>query len=611
MKTKNLKSLLQVKQKIISREEGYPSKASGRDGDFQIRRISGQGIFLFYKWHSKWYSTRLTQYRPKTAEHKEPVKLPIGVKSTKPGELSLDSTGNVAIKKTGNQLNHIISYDDDGLADTNTIKFSRANTATVSAGSNDDLLLYNTGHSRITLKSGSATYDPYINYVYSVVGETPTWHGWAVGMDSSDTKTFKWRLYTGPATTTPSTAGDAELELDGSGNLKAEGTLSGSRTAVGNSDYICCWDGTTLKYRSGANVKSDFGVPTNYITNDAADIMTVSDFGANAALKIDADQPDTPGAEDSKGLWIDYVRAVATSGTAAHNDIGIDLDVTSRSLGTSSVKGMDIDVVGHTDGTHIATGLEINVSGADKNYALDITSSSAQLRIRAATDPDNDMASFYVTDGGNLTINTAGDGATDSDLILDIDGAITLDAGSGEFIAKNNGTEFSAADSAYAGMILGYTRIANNGTGSGDAYILMDATLTVLQTVDASTNVSIAFVVPPSGNVEIQFSCQVYASSKTVEFALSDSTTFNEISETHTYDAGVQSSDETDINMVYVAFTVTGLTAGASLTYYIAGAETSSGTTSIRHGRYRATGNHYPPIIVKAIALPATIVTGG
>jgi hypothetical protein len=92
MKNKNLKSLLQTKQKIISREEGYPSKKSGRDGDFQVRRISGQGIFLFYKWNNKWYSTRLTQYRPKTSEHKEPLKLPIGVKPTKPGELSMQGS---------------------------------------------------------------------------------------------------------------------------------------------------------------------------------------------------------------------------------------------------------------------------------------------------------------------------------------------------------------------------------------------------------------------------------------------------------------------------------------------------------------------------------------
>ena len=97
-------------------------------------------------------------------------------------------------------------------------------------------------------------------------------------MDASDTKAFKWRAFSGDATnnTTPSGSGTLKMTLDASGNLVSVGTLSGSRTAVGNSDYICCWDGTTLKYRTGANVKSDFGVSTNYITDNAADIMTVS-----------------------------------------------------------------------------------------------------------------------------------------------------------------------------------------------------------------------------------------------------------------------------------------------------------------------------------------------
>ena len=98
-------------------------------------------------------------------------------------------------------------------------------------------------------------------------------------------------------------------------------------------------------------------VGSGFSFNNAADVMAVSDFGANAAFKIDADQPATAGAEDSTGLHIDYDRIVAGSGTAAHNDIGIDLDVNSASLGTSSVKGMDIDVTGHTDGTHTATGI--------------------------------------------------------------------------------------------------------------------------------------------------------------------------------------------------------------------------------------------------------------
>ena len=209
---------------------------------------------------------------------------------------------------------------------------------------------------------------------------------------------------------------------------------------------------------------------------------------------------------------------------------------------------------------------------------------------------------------GDLTISSL-DKVVADDFVVDSGASITLDSHNGNFVASKAGTEFSVANSAYAGMILGYTRIQNNNTGNSHALITMDATLTVLQTV-SGTDVSVTFTAPPSGNVEIQMLASLYASSKTIELALSDSSSFSEIDETHTYDAGAQSSDETDVNMTSISFALTGLTAGQSYTYYIGGAETSSGTAYFRHGRFRTTGTHYPPIIVKAIALPSTITTG-
>tara|TARA_R100000700_G_C3175533_1_gene150399 strand:+ start:1086 stop:2036 length:951 start_codon:yes stop_codon:yes gene_type:complete len=268
---------------------------------------------------------------------------------------------------------------------------------------------------------------------------------------------------------------------------------------------------------------------------------------------------------------------------------------------------------------------EIGIGDTNQLHLNDntiISRSSSDLEIIATAgidlEPENGVIQFIKKDGYNHTvignIQIEGGGLTIApinlgNLTLDVGGTLTQDSGIGRFVASKGGTEFSATNSAYAGMILGYTRIQNDGTGASDLYISMDATLTVLQTTQG-TNVSITFVAPPSGNVEIVFSCSLYASSKTIEFALSDNATHNEISEEHTYDGGAQSSDETDANMTVVSWAVTGLTAGTSYTYYISGAETISGTSFIRHGRFRDSGVHYPPIIVKAIALPATITTG-
>ena len=195
-----------------------------------------------------------------------------------------------------------------------------------------------------------------------------------------------------------------------------------------------------------------------------------------------------------------------------------------------------------------------------------------------------------------------------TDLYIDDDSAIYMDSQRGEFYMLKAGTEFSSSGSAYAGMILGYTRIANDGTGATDNIITLGGEA-VIQTA-SGTNVGVTFTAPPSGNVEIQFSCYFYSSSTTVAFALSDNTSFNEVGETHTYDSGSYRMDETDYNTINIPFSVSGLTSGTSYTYYIGADEISGSTASIFHGRFRATGKHYPPIIVKAIALPDTITTG-
>ena len=236
------------------------------------------------------------------------------------------------------------------------------------------------------------------------------------------------------------------------------------------------------------------------------------------------------------------------------------------------------------------------------------TTIASNLELYDMADEENKSDLITTTDGATI-IRTTDNSGSEADFSIDADGDIILDSATGVFILRNNGTEFSVANSAYAGMILGYTKIQNDGTGSTENIIALTTDMTVLQTAHG-TNVSIAFVAPPSGNVEIMFSCNMLSSSTTVAFALSDNATFNEVGEIYTYDQGGHKADETDINTIHIPFVVTGLTANTSYTYYIGAEEVSGSSATIYHGRFRATGKHYPPIIVKAIALPATIVTG-
>ena len=110
----------------------------------------------------------------------------------------------------------------------------------------------------------------------------------------------------------------------------------------------------------------------NKATNMSAVPLYVRADGSQTAVLIDKNASGDA-SQNARALSIDFDRTVPGSGTAAHNDVGIQVAVNSASLGTSSLKGMDIDVVGATSGTSSATGIDITMSGADSYEGIKIT----------------------------------------------------------------------------------------------------------------------------------------------------------------------------------------------------------------------------------------------
>jgi len=180
-------------------------------------------------------------------------------------------------------------------------------------------------------------------------------------------------------------------------------------------------------------------------------------------------------ATNLTAVHIDYDRTVAGSGTAAHNDIGILLDVDSRSLGTSTVKGMDINVTGHADGTSTATGIDVTVASADTNYAalfnggnvgIGVTAPKGTLHVNdviIASSPAQQTGYFVLGDG------TTGD--------------------------KNHGMWRGTANSLVAGNHL------NIGTRDGLHFMVSSHAFgsgTERMTIDSSGNVGINIQTPPN-----------------------------------------------------------------------------------------------------------------
>ena len=264
-------------------------------------------------------------------------------------------------------------------------------------------------------------------------------------------------------------------------------------------------------------------------------------------------------------------------------------------------------------------------AGATEVIQLNTSEGGAGGSIRLNSIADTgDYCKLKTTTAGATTLETVDDDAALASLTLDIDGAIdinsgssrtiTLDSGSsiildsdnGNFIAKKAGTEFSATNSAYAGMILGCTHVFGSGT-AGQFQAVTTAWESLLWDTDKYALVT--FVVPPSNKVKINVLLpynQLSGNFLYLGIATdSSATTLNA-----KYDNKVWDVDETDIVSISYSWVVDGLdhswSAGETKTLYIM----AYATGNVRLYTGGTNANYYGGVIVEATALPATIGNG-
>jgi len=223
----------------------------------------------------------------------------------------------------------------------------------------------------------------------------------------------------------------------------------------------------------------------------------------------------------------------------------------------------------------------------------------------------NDLSDVTYS-SGDLTI-TSLDKIVADDFVVDSGASIELDSHNGNFVAKKAGTEFSAANSAYAGMILGYTRLTS--TGGTTSFEIQNS-----MTVESDLH-KITFKTPPSELVEIEMSAliNVVSTSTHIETSLSTQNAtdgYSALSQEYEYDGvGVFHSDgEADdeiINIKWVLDADDLASIGSDNTFWAAFSTNGETKTAyLQYGGRLSTnqGNH--PFILKATALPATIYDG-
>ena len=212
---------------------------------------------------------------------------------------------------------------------------------------------------------------------------------------------------------------------------------------------------------------------------------------------------------------------------------------------------------------------------------------------------------------GNITSASDFSLAVSGDITLDSADDIIIDSEDGNFIYKKNGTEFSPANSAYAGMILGFTEVFDDNISSEDTFQSTTTSFVNLSLTQGGGEkyLKVAFVVPPSNKVLIKVNLP-YCSAIDANLNLGLATDTSATSLHEDYERVVWDVDETDAVNINAKWVIHGSdhswSSGESKTLYAMVKEQTAGGR-IWGGDHL---NNYGAWTMEVVALPATIGDG-
>ena len=327
-------------------------------------------------------------------------------------------------------------------------------------------------------------------------------------------------------------------------------------------------------------------------------------------LKVDTKSTPIQISEDSvniNGSLTVNNSSVQTGSDAGATELNELSDVTYSS-GDLTITSLDTIVAGGSLTLDVATDIELNADGGNiffKDAILTVIDFDIANRRETFYYDALNYFRIIVTPNGATGIYTADNDGEAGHLTLAPDGSLVFNPKDGKYIAQKDGTEFSATDSAYAGMILGYTDIGLDEAG---------ATYNLTTSYAVPTDeFQVTFVAPPSGNVEIEIQTgmdvgssnagDLYAGLSTAN-ATSGYSQLADFHESELFDGMSRGA----LRIIRHSWTLTGLTAGTAYEYW-AGFKSSS-TTGTPHLQWGGNSSgEYPDFIMKATALPATITT--
>ena len=337
--------------------------------------------------------------------------------------------------------------------------------------------------------------------------------------------------------------------------------------------------------------------------------------GGSSVLTSKSGLNDLDGVTYSSGdLTIDNLDKIITSGDLefySGSDMLFDSQEGEFEFYDDGAKKLTIDV----DGTdqliknHAATDIVLDSLG---DVVLDAAGCVIYFKDNGTERGRIDLGSSTVkllsVSNAHIVLESQGTG----DVTLDSSGDIVIDSADGNFISKVAGDEFSAENSSYAGMILGYTCIGANV--ADDSYTLTTSYFPIADS--GGTAIQVRFKTPPSEYVEIEV--ELYFSSGSgasdLFLSLSDNAIYGANSLTNplqfekVVSTPARGNGGTITHKFFLQANNLSAVGSANTIYIVTKTDSTSGTPVIKWGG-DASGD-YTNFVMKATALPATIVEG-
>jgi hypothetical protein len=644
-----MSKLLHIKGSKIRVLNTFPANNFGNEGDIVISRIKGKGVYLCSKAANIWYVTNRLQELRKV-EKSTIRELSVGtmtisktVNSQKDTDKFLVSDAGRVKYRTGEQV------VDDLSIPVSKIDYKKAYCSLEqykdkeSCEANKGTWYYSDNDSH---DSVSSTAENQLLTVSSIIGKldsepTLLYDGSTLEIKRNTDFDDNWQTsaidrllklsYDSSNNTIFKVDSSGSLTFDSSGSFTFEPIVN---SAVGvtidhNIDQTTTFTSYGLKVDTDMTGDLSAGQFGNYIAMDIDINTETATFGGVGTLYgFDIDI-----VAGTSGVQSAYGGTINVSGGDSH--VGMSLTVGAGDLGATSAKGLVTSVA---DGGYDIQ-LKSSANGADffnilvgAEGATTLSTTDADTVVGHLTlQPDGDLILDPVSqktiinatdglyfDGGTHTyiVEDADDRleffvGTDKMLILDeASDAITLASTNwiAGTVSGDTVTEFSAVNSAYAGMILGMTII---GTDVADASYNLTTSFAVM------AGALVTFKTPPSENVEIQI--EVYyecgSGGKAIRTSISNNASYGSNTLGHSAQfekTTIAAGDRGDAGVMQQSFYLASgnlAAIGSANTIYIA-AETDNvtGTPKLRWGGDATL--EYPNFVIRAIALPATVYDG-